>query len=121
MRVKIFAAAVLAVTLGLVTVNTLMLVRGVEEFYGEVCELDVYDGDALCEAREIYEDFGRWEVFISMTVSHEDLTNIESGFAEMIGMLEVGDADGAAVAKSRLKDSFRHLRRLVGISFDSII
>lgn len=121
MRVKIFAAAVLTVTLGLVAVNTVMLVRGVEDFYEEICELDVYGDDALDEARDTYENFGRWAAFVNMTVSHDDLTNIESAFAEMIGMLEVGDRDGAAVAKSRLKDSFRHLRRLVGINFDSVI
>lgn len=121
MRVKIFAVAALVVTLSFVAVNTVMLVRGVDGFCREVCELDVCKDGAYDEAVDIYGRFGRWETFISMTVSHDDLTNIESGFAEMIGMLEIGDTEGAAVAKSRLKDSFRHLRRLVGINLDSII
>ena len=58
---------------------------------------------------------------MGMTVSHEDLTAIETGFSEMIGYLSVGDRNGAEVTKSRLLDALGHLRRLTGINIESVI
>ena len=121
MKTKIFAVAVLVITLGFVTVNTCLLDGAIGDLYLEVEALDVWDEGALGRAREIYEGFGDSEAFISMTVSHEDLTSIESCFAELIGYLSVGEVKDAEVVKSRLLDSLEHLRRLVGINLDSVI
>ena len=121
MKVKIFAAVTLTVVMVLVALNTVALEKIVDGTIREIDALDTGAESAESEAREIYEKFGRLEVFVSITVSHDDLTNIENCFSEMIGYLSVGMKDEAEVVKNRLRDSLTHLRRLVGINPDSII
>ena len=121
MKVKIFAAVTLTAVIVLVTLNTVALERIVDGTIREIDAFDPYEDGAEGKARDIYERFGRLEVFVSITVSHDDLTNIESCFSEMIGCLSVGMKDDAEVVKNRLRDSLVHLRRLVGINPDSII
>ena len=53
-------------------------------------------------------------------MSHNDLTDIESFFSEMIGYLSVSDMEGAEMAKNRLIDALAHLRRLSGVNMSSI-
>lgn len=69
----------------------------------------------------IYDSFKKAEKIISLTVSHEDLTNIEDGFAEITGASRVGDEKNVEIVKSRLKESIRHLGRLSGVNLDSIL
>ena len=91
---------------------------------GEIEDLEIDDentGAALSHALQIREEFGQRKSYISISVNHEDLSNIETIFAEMIGQLEVGSADDARVAKSRLIDALGHLRRLSGVNIDTII
>ena len=71
------------------------------------------------EAR--YEDFTRRQRYISLTVSHEDMSNIESDFAEILAAAKVGDRDTLVIAKSRLVMTLTHLRRLSGVNPDSIL
>lgn len=70
---------------------------------------------------DLAETFKRRERFISLTVSHDDLTNIEEGFAELIGAVSANDEASLATIKSRLIDSLEHLGRLCGINIDSIL
>ncbi len=69
----------------------------------------------------LLEKFKRAEKFINLTVSHDDLTNIEESFSEIIGAAEAMYAPGVKIAKSRLVDSLEHLGRLSGINPDSIL
>ena len=110
--------------LGFVLVNTIVLDKQIKEVYARTEEMNISDENIEeCEAkmRELYEDFKKRETFISLTVNHEDLTNIEESFSEIIGCLSVGDADGARITKNRLLDSLEHLRRLSGFNIDAII
>ena len=121
MRVKLFACLVLALTLGGVIANTVIIKKHVNEISTAVALLDEESDEALPRAKGIQTDFKRRLTYISLTVSHDDLTNIESEFAELIGYLEVGDTDGAHVTKNRLIDSLEHLGRLSGFNIDAII
>ena len=123
MKIKITAAVILSLILGAAIANTILLGKTVEKVSGRVGELDIGDdaAKAEAEAKKIYEEFKCYEKFMSLTVNHGDLTNIEEMFAEMIGYLSVGDGNGARVAKSRLSDALSHLRRLSGVNIDSVI
>ena len=70
---------------------------------------------------KLYSDFKKAENIISLTVSHEDLTNIEDAFAEIIGASISNDTNSIITVKSRLKESLRHLGRLSGFNFESIL
>jgi len=121
MKVKIFAVVTLVITLGFVVVNTAVLDGAVAHFIDKVEKISIGDEDGTESARDCYEEFKRWETYIGITVNHEDLTNIEGCFSEMIGFSSVGLYDEAEAVKSRLIDSLEHLRRLVGVNIDSVI
>ncbi len=123
MKVKITAVALMIIIISAVIINTVLLNGSIERHTGLVYEFEISDDFAESEkrAREIYEDFRQSETYISILVNHNDLTNIEDIFAEMIGCLSVGDTDGAKIAKSRLIDALSHLKRLSGVNIDSII
>lgn len=121
MRTKIFAITTITAVIMFVSINTSLLETEISELINKVDELDTDAKNALSHAENTYKIFKKNENFISITVSHDDLTNIEDGFAELVGYLRVGDADGAEVVKSRLINSLEHLKRLSGINFDSII
>ena len=108
------AAVVLVLTVLLVVGNSIV----VRELIDGVIE-DVETAGPE-EYGDIFANFKRIEKYISLTVDHEDMMNIELGFAELIGMGEVGDEEGAQVTKSRLKYSLEHLKRLAGMNIDSI-
>ena len=69
----------------------------------------------------LYDEFMRAEKIISLTVSHSDLTNIEEAFAEIIGAAKAKDVAAIITIKSRLGSALKHLGRLSGINFYSII
>lgn len=124
MKEKVIAFCLLFLVLGFVLVNTIVLDKQIKEVYARTEEMNISDENIEeCEAkmRELYEYFKKRETFISLTVNHEDLTNIEESFSEIIGCLSVGDADGARITKNRLLDSLEHLRRLSGFNIDAII
>lgn len=76
---------------------------------------------AVSEFEIVFKEFQKAEKYISITVSHDDLTNIEDSFAEIIGAAKAGNTVGVITVKSRLKDSLLHLGRLSGINIDSIL
>ena len=73
------------------------------------------------EYKKLFSEFHKAEKFISITVSHDDLTNIEESFSDIIGAAEAGMEGYVIMIKSRLKDSLEHLGRLSGINLESII
>ena len=121
MKEKIWAISIFTLIIGFVTANCLILQRQTDIIYSEIKSISIDDDRAIEQIRKIDEDFRKKEIYIGLTVSHDDLTNIEECFAELTGCLSVADLDGAEVAKCRLIRSLEHLRRLVGFNIDNII
>ena len=121
MKEKVAAWILLAVIFGFVGVNTYILNTSIEKIIYAVNEVSVDEPEAHQKITDIYNGFKDKEKYISLTVNHEDLTNIEECFSEMIGYLSVGDTEGAEVIKYRLVDSLEHLRRLSGINIEAVI
>lgn len=121
MKQKILAGVLLIVVISAVTANTFILLKQIDSCIEAVENIILEDSEAQNQAEMIFDDFLNKEKYISLTVSHEDLTSIEDCFAEMIGYLSVGDTENAQVTKSRLIHSLKHLRRLSGFNLDSII
>ena len=107
------AAVLLVVTLVAVVANS-FAVRGM--IGGIIERVESAEND---EYEEIFKDFKDMETYVSLTVDHEDMMNIELAFAELIGAVQAGDEESVTVIKSRLKYSLEHLRRLSGINIES--
>ena len=121
MKTKIFAVSTIIIIIVFVSINNYFLKNEITRIMQGVESLDTDAENASESALRLQKEFRRSENYISITVSHDDLTNIEDGFAELVGCLTVGDLESAWVVKSRLINSLEHLRRLSGINFDSII
>ena len=121
MKEKILSIVLLVMVIAFVTVNTIILNKQVEEVTKSVSSLSLDNDDAEMEARRIYESFMKKEKYMSLTVSHDDLTSIEDCFVQMIGYLSVDDKKNAEVTKSRLISYLEHLRRLSGFNIDAVI
>jgi predicted xylose isomerase-like sugar epimerase len=122
MKVKILAAVILILVLLASAINTHFLLRSIDEIETsvEALSFEASANESKSEAEALFESYKKAEGFLSLTVSHNDLTDIESFFSEMIGYLSVSDKDGAKMAKSRLIDALAHLRRLSGVNISSI-
>ena len=119
MKATIIAVLILSIVLISVFLNSFFISHGIEEIISKLEEtpstLESYD---LYE--EIFEEYTKKQRFIGLTVSHDDLTNIESEFHEILGSIEAKDEETLIIAKSRLIGALSHLRRLSGINADSI-
>ncbi len=123
MKTQLFAAALLVLMTVLVLVNSVGIVSAADRYQATLEAFTVNDhphADVSAYER-IYDDFLQTEKWISLTVSHEDLTNIEGAFAEWIGAAKADDKQTAEEMKSRLIDAFRHLGRLAKCNGDSIL
>jgi predicted xylose isomerase-like sugar epimerase len=122
MKVKILAAVILILVLLSSALNTHFLLRSIDKIENsvEALSFEASASESKSEAEALFESYKKAEGFLSLTVSHNDLTDIESFFSEMIGYLSVSDKDGAKMAKSRLIDALAHLRRLSGVNISSI-
>ena len=76
--------------------------------------------ESLSLYSSIFDEYMKKQHFIGLTVNHEDLTNIEQEFHEILGAIEADDKESLIIAKSRLIGSLSHIRRLSGINADSI-
>lgn len=121
MKQKILAVVLCISVIAFVSMNTVILNRQIEATMSDVNGLSLDGDNAEAKARAIYEDYMKKEKYMSLTVSHDDLTSIEDCFVEMIGYLSVGDKQNAEVTKSRLMNFLEHLRRLSGFNIDAII
>ena len=108
----------LLIVIGFSAVNTLFLSGAIERLCEGVSSYSIEDGDGC--AMELYSDFKALEAFASLTVSHEDLTNIEDLFVEVISYSKIGDKEGLFIAKSRLENALLHLGRLIRLNIDSV-
>lgn len=124
MKEKIFAVIMITLIAGAVTTNTLLLRKNIDKIHASVDKIEFTDEEwesSKQRASEAYDFFKAKELFIGLTVNHDDLSDIEGCFSELIGYLDVEDTSGASVAKNRLIDALGHLRRLSGFNIDAII
>lgn len=121
MKEKILSVALLITVIVFVTVNTLILNKQIGDITENVSLLTLDNESAEENAERIYADFMKKEKYMSITVSHDDLTSIEDCFVEMIGFISVGDIPNAEVTRSRLISYLEHLRRLSGFNIDAVI
>ena len=121
MKTEKFAYVVFITLVIAVISNSVILGRTIDKFIAEVSEAEEENMDtAYSDYQEIYDNYKKHELYISITTNHGDLENIESAFAEIIGAAKAGDRDGVITQKSRLIDFFAHIKRLSGINIDSI-
>jgi hypothetical protein len=121
LKEKVIALVVLSLIVFGIAANAVMIDKSIDATLKEVEKLSFGAGSSAEDAERIYSDFKVKENYISITVNHEDLTNINECFSDMIAYLRVGKRDEAEVAKYRLIDSLEHLRRSCGLNVDSII
>ena len=114
MRSVRIAAVILTITVLAVILNAIGVRLVID---GIVADVEAAEADGYAE---VFERFKKMEVYVSLSVDHEDMMNIELAFAELVAMAETGDAEGAEVTKSRLTYSLEHLKRLSGLNIDSI-
>lgn len=113
---------ILAVLTILVYANSLYIGHITKSIAKKVESIDTDNIENAAEHFEnVFDDFKKAERYISITVSHDDLTNIEESFSEIIGAANAGNLIGVKTTKSRLKDALIHLGRLSGINIDSIL
>lgn len=122
MRVVKIAFVILFSTLIFVTLNSIVLRSVIGDTITNVKAAEEEDMEkAKKEYEELYDNFKRKETYIAITVNHEDMTNIEDAFSEVVGAARAGDREGMLIAKNRLIDALLHLKRLSGINIDSIL
>lgn len=104
-----------------VIINSLTVGKVIDKISVEVEAAEEEDMSIAREEYErLYDNYKKIELFISLSVDHEDLSNLEEGFSEMIGAARADDKSALITAKSRLCDCLDHIKRLSGINIDSI-
>ena len=121
MKEKILAAVLFVLIILFVTVNTVIVDEQIGDIIDGVDDIDLGADNSMVEAEELYDAFMKKQGYLSITVSHNDMTSIEDCFVEMIGYISVGDVENATVVKYRLRNSLEHLRRLSEFNIDTII
>ena len=119
MKSAIISFFVLTTVLTAVFLNSFFVSRGIEK-----TTESLKDAPESTDSYEVYYDiyleYMKTQRFIGLTVSHDDLTNIESEFNEILGSIKADDEENLIIAKSRLIGALTHLRRLSGVNADSI-
>ena len=122
MKATKIAVLVFVLLFGAILSNSVMISRVTHKLAEKVDRVNSENTENAAEEYErISEQFKKAERYISLTVSHDDLTNIEESFAEIIGAAKAGNKIGLVTLKSRLIDSLEHLGRLSSINLDSIL
>ncbi|MBQ8689070.1 MAG: DUF4363 family protein [Clostridia bacterium] len=122
MRTVKIAFTLLLLSLCAVIANSIALREIVGNIQEDVERGEESDFDAArAEYTEIFDRFMRYELYLGITVNHNDLTSVEDGFAELLGAIKAEDEDTLITAKSRLISTLKHIRRLAGINIDSIL
>lgn len=111
------AYAILTILLGAVIINSALIARTADEMYAMAADEGLELGE---KAARLKKAFYEKELFISLSVSHEDLENVEDLIAEMNGAVSAGDEEAALIAKSRLENALLHLGRLSSVNWESI-
>ena len=104
-----------------VTLNALYLSRFTEKLYTISNETEVGDIEDFKETFEkIKKTYNNNEIFVSLSVSHEDLTSIKEALAEIDGAIKANDKNAVIIAKSRFESAVLHLGQLSALNIESI-
>ena len=79
MKIKIFAAVAIITVIGAVVINTVVLNKEISSLARAVSELNIRGitpEESKARADALFTEFKKKEPYISITVSHDDLTNI---------------------------------------------
>ncbi len=120
MKIKSAAYITLLLLLIAVSMNSVVLNKAITGLYNSVEQAPTV-GDVYETYNAIYKEYIKKRCFMSLTVNHQDTSEIEICFAEILGAAKANDTDSLIISKSRLMRSLSHLRRLSGINFDSIL
>ena len=120
MRSAVVSAVILVILFVLVGVNTVtvdrMLSGAIEKVEKLDCEVNTKE-----DFESLKADYKRHAMYINLTVSHIMMSEVEEAFAELEGAISANNAEGITEAKSRLTNALGQLKRLAGVSFESII
>ncbi len=118
---KAFAFAIITACLVIIAVilNSIFLGILLENLINE-CQSIPDKCESLSDYEQLYQRFKDLHKFISLTVSHEELSEVERDFAEIIGAAKADDKESLIIAKSRLVTTLSHLRRLSLMNIDSV-
>ena len=104
-----------------VLLNALYISRFTEKLYSISVEESAEELESYTEKfAEIKRIYTKNEVFISLSVSHEDLTSIEEILSEIEGALKAIDKNAVIIAKSRFENAVLHLGQLSALNIESI-
>lgn len=116
-----FAYIILFLLCAAVIINSIAVGNIIENLKKEVEAAEENDMfRAENEYEELYKKYKKYEPYVSLTVDHDDLSNLEDGFSEIIGAARADDSAALITAKSRLCDCLSHIKRLSGINIESI-
>ena len=120
MKNAIISGIILILIFIFVGINTYVVDRMLNEtiYKAENLELTESIEDDFNALLSSYEAHAR---YINLTVSHVMMSEVEEAFAEMEGSVKSTDEKGFIQSKSRLIDALGQLKRLAGLSLDSII
>ena len=104
-----------------VILNSIYIGNFTERIYSLSRAETVEDIDAFKGTfQKIKDIYNNNEIFVSLTVSHEDLTNIEEMLSEIEGAITAKDKDAVIIAKSRFESAVLHLGQLSALNIESI-
>ena len=119
MKTIILSYVILILVILLVIINSIIVSNSIDAIIEKLKNIP----DSVSEKeqyKEVFDDYIKIQHLFEITVSHDDLTNIESEFYEIMGAVNAEDSESLKIAKSRLIGSLSHLKRLSGINADSI-
>lgn len=120
MKTVIISYIILGVVILLVVINSIIISNSIDTILEKLRGIPE-TSSAKEDYQKVFDDYLSAQRFLGITVSHDDLTNIEGEFYEILGAAEAGDDESIVIAKSRLIGALTHLRRLCGINADSIL
>jgi hypothetical protein len=122
MRTAIVAFVLLVSVLALVIANSLILGNVIDSLCEKIQMLDTQvPSVAYAQIDAAYEYFRAKRGYVALTVSHSDITSIETSLSELMGAAVAEDVDSLSMIKSRLIGELTHLKRLSGINLDSVL
>lgn len=120
MKSAVISTVILTALFILVGINTVAVDSMLGKTIAEVDNLN-FDNELNESFEVLHCKYEKYAKYINLTVSHVMMSEVEEAFAEMEGTVKARDEDGFIGAKSRLVDALCQLKRLAGLSLDSII
>ena len=103
------------------TLNAIYINNFTDKIYSISKSADANNAEIFSrEFEKIMKIYEKNEIFISLTVSHEDLTDIKLLLAEIEGAISAADKKAIIIAKSRLESAVLHLGQLSALNIESI-